>query len=84
MIIKIDDSWQQLIDTYVIPNKHVSKDLRYCSGTCKLCGERLDVVTYVHAEKHGFTHPYEFIYDDNVKFDLNIINEIIEEKNSES
>jgi len=84
MSLKIDNSWQDLIDNYVIPNKHISKDLRFCSGTCKICGERLDVVTYNHAEKHGFDNPYKFIHTGNVRYDLQIINDAIEESIDES
>lgn len=73
----VDTSWQQLLDDYVIPDKHVSKNLRFCSATCNICGERLDVITYVHAEKHGYSDPYKFIHKGNVKFDSEILNEVI-------
>lgn len=79
----VDTSWQQLLDEYVIPDKHISKNLRFCSGTCNICGDRLDVTTYVHAEKHGFSDPYEFIHKGNVKFDLDCLNETIKENMNE-
>lgn len=35
------------------------KRSRWGSGVCKKCDEYFEVITFLHAEKHGFKHPNE-------------------------
>ncbi len=37
------------------------KALAWTAGRCKLCGECYEVLTNVHAERHGFRDKYEMI-----------------------
>lgn len=45
-------------------------DLRWQSGTCKLCGEHADMQTHYHAEIHGYSNVYDYIEAGNVIFDF--------------
>ena len=48
---------------------HSKLKSRWCSGTCKLCGEHMDVITHYHAGLHGYKRAEDFIKDGNVIFD---------------
>ena len=38
-----------------------SKDPRFNSGICTICGEHLDVLLHSHSQQHGFKDAYEQI-----------------------
>ena len=46
--------------------KHMT---RWSSGFCKLCGEHMDCITHLHAEKHGYKRAEDLIAAGAIVFD---------------
>lgn len=46
-----------------------SKDPRFNSGICTVCGEHLDVLLHLHAQSHGFKDAYDQIKQGKYKAD---------------
>lgn len=42
---------------------------RWCSGCCRICGEHMECVTNLHAEKHGYKNANEMIKAGQIIFD---------------
>ena len=38
-----------------------SKDPRFNSGICTICGEHMDVLLHIHSQQHGYADAYEQI-----------------------
>ena len=47
----------------------LSKDPRFNSGICTVCGEHLDLLLHVHAQEHGFKDAYDQIKQGKYKSD---------------
>lgn len=45
---------------FVMKKKRITE---FTPGKCLICGLGYDVLTYVHAEKHGYKSPEEMIKD---------------------
>ena len=47
----------------------LSKDPRFNSGICTVCGEHLDLLLHIHAQGHGFKDAYDQIKQGKYKPD---------------
>ena len=47
----------------------LSKDPRFNSGICTVCGEHVDVLLHMHAQLHGFKDAYDQIKQGKYKPD---------------
>jgi hypothetical protein len=45
------------------------KPTRWSSGVCKLCGEHMDCITHLHAERHGYKSAEDLIAAGAIIFD---------------
>lgn len=50
----------------------LSKDPRYNSGICTICGEHLDMLLHLHSQLHGFKDAYDQIRHGKYKLDYKI------------
>jgi hypothetical protein len=60
----------------IVSNKLLN-DLRWHSGICKICGETFDIVTHYHAGLHGYANAVDYIMDEKVHFDNEVLNDKI-------
>lgn len=50
----------------------LSKDPRFNSGICLICGEHVDVLLHVHSQLHGYKDAYEQIRKGKYKTDWDL------------
>jgi hypothetical protein len=50
----------------------LSKDPRFNSGICTICGEHMDLLLHVHSQEHGFKDAYEQIKAGKYKLDYQV------------